>query len=578
MRRLGMLLGAASLCVALDANAAATRRALVIAHNGSDDPALPALRFADDDGVLWAETLQRLGVETTLLVDPDEATREGGSAVLRAARVPTPQAVSQEVARLHAAIQVDRSLGRQTDVLVIYVGHGNTDEAGRAYFTLAGGRLDRTSLYSEVVDPLGADYVHVIVDACRASGVVGRRGGTPDAAVLAELRGVLAREQLASRPNVGALFAESDDGETHEWSRIRAGVFSHVARSGLMGGADINGDGLVEYSELAAFVAASLHGVRSMPARLTVNAFAPTREPRRPLVGPAPEGPTLTLPAGLEYARISVEDSDGRRLADVRRTQQQWVQLLLPERDVYWVRSPTGEARVTLAQLAAGMPHMEPRELQERGPAEEALRQGLFAVPLDRSFYEQFVATAGLVAVDFSGIRRLASSGGGLLDARPLAPASTWEMGLAGTTAPLGLGGFSVGPSLAWRSAPEPNFYYGVRAAYGLTPQARDGLRIHRLTVQGVVGTQDAARTPVFVEAAVGWGMMGLTAPAQQPGGPSVRQGDPSMLVANLAAGVTARLLGVRLRLSATLGTDRVTVNGENTWDRQYGLELVLRR
>ncbi|MFP2926961.1 hypothetical protein ACLESO_17530, partial [Pyxidicoccus sp. 3LG] len=134
MRKLGVLLGAFTLLLAQGASAqGVVRRALVIAHNGSDDPSLPDLRFADDDGVLWAETLQRLGVETTLLVDPDAVTRAGGRPVLAGARPPTPDEVKREVARLRAASLADDELGRQTDVLIIYVGHGNTDDAGRAY-------------------------------------------------------------------------------------------------------------------------------------------------------------------------------------------------------------------------------------------------------------------------------------------------------------------------------------------------------------------------------------------------------------------------------------------------------------
>ena len=576
MKKWEMFLGAALLLLAPKAWADTVRRALVIAHNGSDEPSLAPLRYADDDGVLWAETLKRLGVDTTLLVDPDEATRGAGSLVLKDARAPTREAVEQAVKRLQAASLADHAAGRQVDVLIVYVGHGNTDDAGRAYFTLADARLDRTSLYAEVVDPLGADYVHVIADACRASGVVGRRGGTPDAALLAELRGVLAREQLASRPHVGALFAESDDGETHEWSRIRAGVFSHVARSGLLGGADINDDGQVEYSELAAFVAASLHGVKGMPARLSVNAFAPTAAPRRPLVGPAPEGPSVTFPAGFEYARLSVEDAGGRRLVDVRRSPQQWTQILLPPRDVYWVRTPDAEARVTLAQLSAGPPELQPRELRERGPAEEALRRGLFAVPLDRSFYDEYVVATGLVPVDFSSFTP--SVAGGLLprlDA-PLAAGagSAWELGLGAGRSPLGLARFAAGPSLSWRvpSASVPLLYYGARGAYGVTPlAARDGIRLHRFTLEGLVGLQHPARTPLFAEVGVGWGVLGLVAPG-------FRQADPLLLTSHVAAGVTGRLGGMKLRLSARAGLDRVTANGRTGMDPQYGLELSLRR
>ncbi|NMO14466.1 caspase family protein [Pyxidicoccus fallax] len=572
MRKLGLLLGACGLLATSSASAeGVVRRALVIAHNGSDDPSLPDLRFADDDGVLWAETLQRMGVETTLLVDPDAVTRAGNRPVLAGARPPTPDEVKREVARLRAASLADDELGRQTDVLVVYVGHGNTDEAGRAYFTLAGGRLDKASLYSDVVDPLASDFTHVIVDACRASGVVGSRGGQTDAAVLAELRGMLAREQLATRPSVGAIFAESDDGETHEWSRIRAGVFSHVARSGLMGAADINGDGQVEYSELGAFVSASLQGVKGLPARLTLHAFAPTREPRRPLVGPAPRGPSLTLPSGFQHSRISVEDADGRRLADVRRSEDQYVLLRLPERDVYWVRTPTAEARITLAELATGIPRMASRELQERGPAEEALRRGLFAVPLDKLFYEQYVAAAGLVPVNLG--RAFPPAEGGTPSHLLLRDAATrgWNLGLTALQAPLGLRTFATGPSVAFHSELRPYLYYGVRGTYALTPVARDGMRMHRATVQGLLGTEGLYRTPLFLEAGAGWGLVGVTRG-------SVRMGDPFTLTTHTAAGLTGTVAGLRLRLAATLSWDRVTVDGDDAWDRSFGVELALRR
>ncbi|NTX03059.1 MULTISPECIES: caspase family protein [Myxococcus] len=577
MNKLGVLLGVAALFAARDASAdALVRRALVIAHNGSDDPSLPALRFADDDGVLWAETLQRLGVETTLLVDPDASTLAGARPVLAGARPPTPDEVKREVARLRAASLADDELGRETDVLVVYVGHGNTDEAGRAYFTLAGGRLDKASLYADVVDPLGADYVHLIVDACRASGVVGSRGGQTDAAVLAELRGMLAREQLATRPTVGAVFAESDDGETHEWSRIRAGVFSHVARSGLLGAADINGDGQVEYSELGAFVSASLQGVKGLPARLSIHAFAPTGAPRRPLVGPAPSGPSLTLSSGFGHSRLSVEDSDGRRLADVRRSEDQYVMLRLPERDVYWLRTPTSEARVTLAELSQEvLPDLRPRELQERGPAEEALRRGLFAVPLDKDFYDQYVVAAGLVPVDFSRAFPPAAGGGDFVSRRfaMASPSafSAWEVGLVGHQAPLGLSRFSTGPSLSWRDDTWPHLYYGARATYSLMPVAFEGIRTHRTTVQGLFGLRDGERTPLFLEAGLGWGVLGVTSPNK-------RMWDPTLLTTHAAAGVAGRLLGLKLRLAATASADRVTLDGDDRWDRMFGIELALRR
>jgi len=563
MRALGALLGlAVGLGTATASATPVVRRALVIAHNGSDDPALQPLRFADDDGVMWAETLQRLGVETTLLVDADGPTRASKRPVLEGARTPSPGEVAREVARLRAAHLADREAGRQTDVLLVYVGHGNTDEAGRAYFTLAGGRLDQASLYAEVVDALGADFVHIIVDACRASGVVGRRGQA-DAVVMAELRGMLAREQLLARPHVGALFAESEDGETHEWSRIRAGVFSHVARSGLLGGADVNGDGLVEYSELGAFVTASLQGVKGLPARLLVYTSAPVREPRRTLVGPVPRGPSLVVPARSEHTRLSIQDDEGRMLADVRRVEGQVLELNLPLRDAYWVRTPTSEARLELAQLGTEELPLQQRELGVRGPIDYALQRGLFAVPLDRAFYEQYVVATGLTPVDFSRERPRVR--------RPTLPGpwerSGWDMGVGVYRAPLGEALFSTGLHVGWRSAAPRS--YGLRASYALTPFSNNDTRLHRLALQAVGGVQ-SAEVPLFVEAAVGWALVGVTYPEGA-------LGDPLVLAGHVALGLPLATPVGRFRLGGLVGADLVAVDGVRVWDLTWGLEVSLR-
>jgi hypothetical protein len=559
----GAVLGLAVLLSATAPSAQTVRRALVIAHNASDDPAMPPLRYADDDGVRWAEVLERLGVETHLLVDADEETRQLGSVVLNEARPPTLEELSRTVARLRTAIRADSAAGRQTDLLLVYVGHGNTDDAGRAYLTVLGGRLDQTAFYERLVDPLGADFVHVLVDACRASGVVGRRG--TDAAVLKELRAVLGQEQLAARPSVGALFAESDSGETHEWSRIRSGVFSHVVRSGLLGGADVNGDGAVEYSELAAFVAASLQEVKALPARLFVRAFPPALEPRRPLVALAPPGPSLPLPADLPHTRLSVEDEEGLRLVDVRRAEGQSLELRLPLRDVYWVRTPEGEAPIALAQLGAKFPAMKPREMQERGPVEDALRRGLFAMPLDRDFYEQYVAQTRLVPVDFS--RPLAP-----LDSPPLPDGRLGlSFGAVMQRAPLALREFSTGPSVAWRSRPAP-YTYGLRAVYALSPATSQEIFTQRLSLQGVVGLEGQGRLAPFFELAAGWSLV------------SVRRTegsweDPTVFSGHLSTGMMIPVHDLfRLRVSAHLGADLLTFQPQNRWDAMWGLELALQR
>ena len=102
-------------------------------------------------------------------------------------------------------------------------------------------------------------------------------------------------------------------------------------------------------------------------------------------------------------------------------------------------------------------------------------------------------------------------------------------------------------------------------------PVAKDGIRLHRATVQALLGTEGLYRTPLFLEAGAGWGVLGVT-----KGG--VRMGDPTLFTSHAAAGVTGQVAGLRLRLAATLSADRVTLDGDDKWDRAYGVELAFRR
>ncbi len=122
---------ASALLASATAQAGVVRRALIVAYNGSDRPGTAPLRFADDDGYRWREALERLGFEATLLTVPDADT-----AALEAQRgtpplVPTAAALDRAVAGLAERARVDRASGASVDVLVVYVGHGQTDELGR---------------------------------------------------------------------------------------------------------------------------------------------------------------------------------------------------------------------------------------------------------------------------------------------------------------------------------------------------------------------------------------------------------------------------------------------------------------
>ncbi|MFP2910285.1 caspase family protein, partial [Pyxidicoccus sp. 3LFB2] len=191
--------------------------------------------------------------------------------------------------------------------------------------------------------------------------------------------------------------------------------------------------------------------------------------------------------------------------------------------------------------------------------------------PLDKHFYEQYVAAAGLVPVDL-GRAFPPAEGGTLPHALLRQPArGGWDLGLTALRAPLGLSSLATGPSVALRLELAPFLYYGVRGTYALMPSTFEGIRLHRATVQGLVGTEGLYRTPLFLEAGAGWGVLGVTK------GP-VRMADPLVLTTHAAAGVTATVAGLRLRLAATLSGDLVTLDGKDRWDTSYGVELALRR
>ena len=535
-----------------------SRRALIVAYNGSNRPDVPDLRYADDDGVRWLEVFRRLGIEAELLTVPDAETAALSGPLLVGVKEPSRANVDAAVKRLAEFTLADHAAGAVVDAYVVYVGHGQTDSAGKATLTLLDGTIDQSALYSSVVDPIGADFVHVVIDACHASGVVGTRGG--DERVLAQLRATLERDVLARRPRVGALYAESADGTTHEWSQLRAGVFSHVVRSGLLGAADVNRDGQVSYSELEAFVAASIRGVLTPSGRLQVKAFPPELQRGRPLSGPNPGGPELRLPAEAAYARISVDDTSGTRLLDSYRSGTVALAYALPPRDRYVVRTSSGEFVVAQAGLQGPLPEPVPSEVAQRGEA-EALMRGLFATPYDRSFYEGYMVTAtDLVPVEFHAEAAPLPSKGYLRT-------GAFAVGLTVARAPLGGTGVAGGVDLAWRS-PAP-WSFGVRLGYAYAPSSfSDGSKVHQLALMGLAGWSGQTRWAPFVEAGLGWLVTLVPRPGEE-------QGDWGGWATRLSTGVQVRSLPVGVRFAVNLDMQSVQVDAARRYDFIPGLEIA---
>ncbi len=107
---------------------------------------------------------------------------------------------------------------------------------------------------------------HVILDSCNSFFVLNaRKPGGQRLAVTAE-----AAKSLSDRlPNVGVFLSTSAEAEVFEWSELQSGIFSHAVRSGLLGGADADGDGEVSYDELRGFIEVASQKVKTPSTALT---------------------------------------------------------------------------------------------------------------------------------------------------------------------------------------------------------------------------------------------------------------------------------------------------------------------
>jgi hypothetical protein len=269
------------------------------------------------------------------------------------------------------------------------------------------GPLTRDILYDEVLAELPARYVHLLIDACHAEAIVRPRDGqaTPTGVPQATLDEYLSRSTLRRFPNVGALVAASSDAEAHEWDRYQRGIFTYQVLSGLRGGADVNGDGLVEYSELSAFITAANAAVEDPQARVSFVSHPPAVNPRAPFIDLASHRQSAAILAGVGpgVGRFFVEDRRGNRLSELRPEPEFHFSLLLPSGVLLYLRTADEEASFELAPgttRALSSLQMGPPSTRPRGAVDTSLRRGLFKVAFGPRYYRGYVdARADLVPV-----------------------------------------------------------------------------------------------------------------------------------------------------------------------------------
>ena len=397
------------------ASAARTARfALVIGNNETLSKELKPLRFADDDAARIAELWLELGAEVELLTVFDQASQARFPSLVGRAEQPSKAELDRAWARLRGKMDAAAARGQEVELVLYYAGHGDVGPDGQGFLTLANGdTLTRADLFGTLLAESPADHNHVIVDACQSEQFVLSRGEwQPDrgpADYGESVRGYLDDHHLGAHPDTGVILAHSADQQTHEWERWSGGIFTHQLLSGLRGGADINGDGRIEYSELGAFVSAANRGVDDPRARLEVAVRPPRADERAPvLVHEQVSEQRVLLFAGADAGRYSLEDARGVRLADLNHASGQPAYLRLPSGPLYVYRHDPGDgsraSEAVIASADAGVVALgrlafaEP-ESEARGPLDEALRDGLFKVAYGSGYYAGYTDQEQLLAV-----------------------------------------------------------------------------------------------------------------------------------------------------------------------------------
>ncbi|HZN95225.1 MAG TPA: caspase family protein [Myxococcales bacterium] len=375
--------------------------ALVIANNSSLDPARAPLQFADDDGAGYFELLEPQVNEALLLAVLDAETQRRHPGLAARARPPSRRELAAAVDRLARRMTEDRAAGRKAVLYLVYAGHGQKNPAGEGAITLLDGLFGRTDLFDKVIARLPATFIHLIVDACDSYSFVHARG----ALAAGPSYGPAITEQLSRRaperhPELGLVLSTTREQESHEWSAIRAGVFSHQVRSALAGAADVNGDGRVEYTELAAFVASANQGVEQARGRVDLLARPPALDRAVALtdIRRSTRQGYLMLPQGLS-GRLWVEDERGVRAAELNKQRDRMAAIALPAGRRYYLRGGTREAPFEVprpgAVVDAGALAWGALPLAARGAVEDAYQARLFSVPFGPSFYRGYVASVG---------------------------------------------------------------------------------------------------------------------------------------------------------------------------------------
>ncbi|NVB81733.1 MAG: caspase family protein [Kofleriaceae bacterium] len=440
MRRAAFLVLALVLCGSRAYAGRDVAYAIVIGNNAPPSSGTPEklapLRYADDDAVRYFQLFSRMA-DTRLLVVLDTQTQRRYPGLAAHTEAPTLANLDRVVGELAAKMELDRRRGDRPVLYFAFSGHGARDDHGDAFLALVDGALTQQKLYDDVLARMPTAFTHLIVDACNAGGVVGVRGGffdreanTQSAPTTADdVKPILEATPLSRYPQVGVILATTLGQESHEWSAIESGVFTHELLSGLLGAADVNADRRIEYTELQAFIAAANRNIKDPRATPHVIARPPQLDQNVALVSLTDlRGMRMVQGNASALGHFHVELDNGQRYLDAHLEPGAPVAFALPDATTAFLRTDTQEATlpssgpVALASVSLG-------ELRSgsRGSIEASYQQALFSADYGRAYYQGYVDSIGAVGVHFppasvqaevhygSPTKRRVAIGGGLV-------------------------------------------------------------------------------------------------------------------------------------------------------------------
>ena len=383
-------------------------------HIGMNDPledsTLSKLRYADDDALRMFLFMSHFSTQSVLSTVLDAETQKRFSPDTISPIVPKKADIDAAISRLASKMASDRKQGRRVIFYFTYSGHGEQIESGTRIHLLDG-YIDKQWLKAHVLS-LQADVVHLIIDACYADGLVDARGVVKqetDAVATSIPKAAAAlfsgEALLDAYPNAGALVSASSNAEAYEWSELGSGVFTHELLSAFAGAADVNSDGNIAYSEVAAFISAANRSVVHPKGRPDIVSHPPMIDRNIPILS-FNWSTDLTLLKGNsnQLSRFYVETTDGSRLLDVHLEPGMPFALIVPPQRRLWVSDGRRAASfvtdkqntVDLASLA--FTEVEPAR---RGSIANALLEGLFASEYGPAYYTGWVDSRGEVSVSF---------------------------------------------------------------------------------------------------------------------------------------------------------------------------------